>query len=103
MRKWVAVVALLVGCQKSHLAGSGPGGAPPGDFTPRDLGVTGATDENMPPPPDLATPAGADLAPARAVGMKTCFVNRSGQPRPEGEPPDLEVPSLSALADALGA
>jgi 2-haloalkanoic acid dehalogenase type II len=44
-----------------------------------------------------------DLAPARRVGMKTCFVNRSGQPRPEGEPPDLEVPSLSALADALGA
>ena len=45
-----------------------------------------------------------DLAPARAVGMRTCFINRSGAPRPEGpegELPDLELPSLAALADAL--
>lgn len=44
-----------------------------------------------------------DLAPARAVGMRTAFVNRGGGPRPEGPAPDLEVPSLAALADALGA
>ena len=43
-----------------------------------------------------------DLAPARALGMRTCFVNRSGRPRPAGDAPDLEVPSLAALADALG-
>ncbi|MSP61967.1 MAG: haloacid dehalogenase type II [Myxococcales bacterium] len=42
-----------------------------------------------------------DLAAARAVGMRTCFVNRSGGPRPAGEPPDLEVPSLAALAAAF--
>jgi hypothetical protein len=64
MRKWVAVVALLAGCEESHIAGSGPALSPPGDFTPRDLGVTGVTDENPPPPPDLATPANADLAPS---------------------------------------
>ena len=43
-----------------------------------------------------------DLAPARAVGMRTAFVNRSGSARPAGDDPDLEVPSLDALADALG-
>ncbi len=42
-----------------------------------------------------------DLAPARALGMRTCFVNRSGAPREGGPPPDLEVPSLAALAAAL--
>jgi 2-haloacid dehalogenase len=60
----------------------------------------------------LGAPAGAvlhagfgwryDLAPAQALGMKTAFINRSGGPSPEGTPPDLEVPSLEALADALG-
>ena len=40
-----------------------------------------------------------DLAPARALGIKTCWVNRGHAPRPEGPPPDLEVPSLAALAD----
>ncbi|HEX9101873.1 MAG TPA: haloacid dehalogenase type II [Polyangia bacterium] len=41
-----------------------------------------------------------DLAPARALGMRTCFVNRGGVS--VDEPRDLEVPSLAALADALG-
>jgi len=58
----------------------------------------------------LATPPGAilhaafgwkyDLAPARALGLRTCFVNRGGVA--VDEPRDLEVPSLDALADALG-
>src|SRR6185503_1423635 len=43
-----------------------------------------------------------DLAPARALGLHTAFVNRAGGPRPEGDAPDLEVGSLDALADALG-
>ncbi|HEV8320389.1 MAG TPA: haloacid dehalogenase type II [Myxococcota bacterium] len=42
-----------------------------------------------------------DIAPARALGMQTCFVNRGGMPRPAGLECDLEVPSLAALADAL--
>jgi 2-haloalkanoic acid dehalogenase type II len=42
-----------------------------------------------------------DIATARGLGMQTCFVNRGGAPRPEGLECDLEVPSLSALADAL--
>ncbi len=41
-----------------------------------------------------------DLAPARALGMRACFVNRGGVR--VDEPRDLEVPSLEALADALG-
>ena len=41
-----------------------------------------------------------DLAPARALGMRACFVNRGGVT--VDEPRDLEVPSLDALADALG-
>jgi 2-haloacid dehalogenase len=40
-----------------------------------------------------------DLEPARALGMRTCFVNRGGID--VAEPRDLEVPSLDALADAL--
>lgn len=40
-----------------------------------------------------------DLAPARALGMRTCFVNRGGVT--VDEPRDLEVASLDALADAL--
>jgi 2-haloalkanoic acid dehalogenase type II len=44
-----------------------------------------------------------DLAPARTLGMRTCFVNRSGGPIPEGEPPDLIVPTVAALADTLAA
>lgn len=41
-----------------------------------------------------------DLAPARALGMRACFVNRGAVT--VDEPRDLEVPSLDALADALG-
>ncbi len=41
-----------------------------------------------------------DLAPARALGMRACFVNRGGVRVDERR--DLEVPSLEALADALG-
>ena len=41
-----------------------------------------------------------DLAPARALGMRTCFVNR-GAVRVD-EPRDVEVPSLEALAELLG-
>jgi 2-haloacid dehalogenase len=43
-----------------------------------------------------------DLAPARTVGMHSAFVNRAGTPRPGGDEPDFEVPSLDALAGALG-
>jgi 2-haloacid dehalogenase len=41
-----------------------------------------------------------DLGPARALGMRACFVNRGGLTGIE-EPRDLEVPSLDALADLL--
>ena len=41
-----------------------------------------------------------DLAPARALGMRTCFVNRGGVH--VDEPRDVEVPSLDALAELLG-
>jgi 2-haloalkanoic acid dehalogenase type II len=44
-----------------------------------------------------------DLAPARAVGMRTCFVNRGGGAAPPGVEADLEVPSLAALAERLEA
>jgi 2-haloacid dehalogenase len=40
-----------------------------------------------------------DLLPARALGMRVCFVNRSGVV--SDEPRDLEVSSLDALADAM--
>jgi 2-haloalkanoic acid dehalogenase type II len=58
----------------------------------------------------LGVPAGAilhaafgwkyDLGPARALGMRTCFVNRGGVD--VDEPRDFEVPSLTGLADTLG-
>jgi hypothetical protein len=38
-----------------------------------------------------------DLVPARAAGMRTALIGRA-----EGASPDLELPSLTALADALG-
>jgi 2-haloacid dehalogenase len=41
-----------------------------------------------------------DLGPARALGMRTCFVNR-GQLSGIEEPRDVEVPSLEALAQLL--
>ena len=44
-----------------------------------------------------------DLAPARALGLRTCWVNRGSSPLPaESAQPDLEVPSLAALAEWLG-
>jgi 2-haloacid dehalogenase len=42
-----------------------------------------------------------DLAPARSLGMRTCFVNR-GNVTTE-EPRDLEVASLAALAELMDA
>ncbi len=42
-----------------------------------------------------------DLAPARSLGMKACFVNRGNVT--VDEPRDVEVASLAALADLLGA
>jgi 2-haloalkanoic acid dehalogenase type II len=42
-----------------------------------------------------------DLAPARACGMRTCWVNRGGGAMPDGEPPDLVVGSLAELASRL--
>jgi 2-haloacid dehalogenase len=42
-----------------------------------------------------------DLAPARACGMRTCWVNRGGGAMPDGEPPDLVVGSLAELAERL--
>jgi 2-haloalkanoic acid dehalogenase type II len=44
-----------------------------------------------------------DLGTARALGMRTCFVNRGAIARPEGLAADLEVPSLEALAERLDA
>ena len=44
-----------------------------------------------------------DLAPARSLGLRTAWVNRAHMARPAGVEADLEVPSLSALADALDA
>ena len=46
-----------------------------------------------------------DLTPAHALGLRTCWVNRGNAARPVGDgvpAPDLEVSSLSALADWLG-
>jgi 2-haloacid dehalogenase len=40
-----------------------------------------------------------DLAPARTLGLGTCWVNRGGEAA--GATYDLEVPSLAALADLL--
>jgi len=43
-----------------------------------------------------------DMAPARALGMRTAFVNRGGRPRPAGVECDVEVATVGALADLLG-
>lgn len=45
----------------------------------------------------------ADIGGARAVGMRTVWVNRRGQPWPGGDPPDAEVRSLRELAGVLAA
>jgi 2-haloalkanoic acid dehalogenase type II len=42
-----------------------------------------------------------DLAPARALGMRACWVNRGGGPLPDGAEADLVVNSLAELADLL--
>jgi 2-haloacid dehalogenase len=42
-----------------------------------------------------------DLAPARGLGMKACFVNRGNVT--VDEPRDVEVASLESLADLMGA
>jgi 2-haloacid dehalogenase len=56
-------------------------------------------------PPEAILHAGFgwkyDLAPARAVGMRTCWVNRGAGAMPDGEPPDLVVGSLAELAEQL--
>lgn len=43
-----------------------------------------------------------DLETAARLGMRTCFVRRDGAPPPTGSAaPDLDVPSLRALAERL--
>ena len=45
-----------------------------------------------------------DIAPARALGLATCWVDRSHRATPPSEAtPDLTVPDLAALAEVLGA
>lgn len=36
-----------------------------------------------------------DLAPAKQVGMTTCWLNRSGEPKPEGVEPDFVASTMS--------
>lgn len=42
-----------------------------------------------------------DLPPARKLGMKTAFINRTGGDKPEGVSADIEVGSVGELADKL--
>lgn len=42
-----------------------------------------------------------DVVPARALGISTAWVNRKHDTAPDGGKPDLEVPDLTALADAI--
>lgn len=42
-----------------------------------------------------------DIAGAKAVGIKTAWVNRQGSKWVSGEPPDIEIPDLLTLADYL--
>ncbi|HKA87732.1 MAG TPA: haloacid dehalogenase type II [Haliangiales bacterium] len=42
-----------------------------------------------------------DLPPAKALGMRTAFVNRGGRPKPEGVSADIEVTTVGELADQL--
>jgi len=61
--------------------------------------------ERLAVPPDAILHAAFgwkyDLGPARALGMRTCFLNRGGVTT--DEPRDFEAPTLAALADTLGA
>jgi len=43
-----------------------------------------------------------DIAPGKALGFKTIWINRLGEPAAQ-EQPDLELPDLSGLPDALDA
>lgn len=38
-----------------------------------------------------------DLAPAKQVGMKTCWLNRSSEPKPEGIEPDFVVSTMEEV------
>ena len=42
-----------------------------------------------------------DIAPAREVGFRTCFINRTGRPAPAKA--DLHVQDVTGVAEALGA
>lgn len=42
-----------------------------------------------------------DIPPAASVGMMTCWVNRKGEPRPEGPAPDHEVGDLNGVVQLL--
>jgi len=46
-----------------------------------------------------------DMAGARDAGLRTAWINRRREPWPEalGEPPDLDLPDMGALADWLDA
>jgi 2-haloalkanoic acid dehalogenase type II len=45
-----------------------------------------------------------DVVGARGAGLRTCWINRRNEAWPQDHaPPDLEFPTLSALADWLGA
>jgi FMN phosphatase YigB (HAD superfamily) len=38
-----------------------------------------------------------DLAPAKQVGMTTCWLNRTGEPMPEGATPDFVLMDFRQL------
>jgi FMN phosphatase YigB (HAD superfamily) len=38
-----------------------------------------------------------DLAPAKQVGMRTCWLNRTGEPKPEGIEPDFVVATMEEV------
>jgi 2-haloalkanoic acid dehalogenase type II len=42
-----------------------------------------------------------DMVPARALGIPVAWVNRHGEPAPDGKPPDHMFPTVAALADWL--
>lgn len=46
-----------------------------------------------------------DVAGARAVGLRVAWINRRGEPWPAelGDPPELDLPDMTALADWLDA
>lgn len=45
-----------------------------------------------------------DVLGAQRAGLRSCWLNREGEPWPDGHPrPDLEFPTLAALADWLDA